>query len=248
MLREAQRHAMQSATLRDKAREHVENWAKSSCLSLCTEMQSRLPRELRNMVYGSVFQDAGSFLASWPYPEGVLKDCPHLRDITYVGNETLVELAEEWHHYCIFGLDLDGNCQGLVNTGSEIWGLPGLEFARHIRHVEVEIRPAYSEARVGSDDSIGLPGGWRSLYKLQRPATLTLKADFVEWLDDPQPGDLHAQVVELLKDLIGAGINVTVKLEASHRSKPYSGSVGLEHLENDMWCDLLWLAHGSPSE
>ena len=124
--------------------------------------------------------------------------------------------------------------------------MPGLDFARHIRHVEVEIRPAYSEACEGSDNSIGLPGGWRCLYKLQRPATLTLKADFVEWLDYDQPGDLHAQVVELLEDLIGAGINVTVRLASSYR--PGSVRVDLEHLDGRPWSNLLYkMRHGSIS-
>ena len=91
----------------------------------------------------------------------------------------------------------------------------------------------------GSINLEGMPEGWQYLYKLQRPATLALKVDYEEWMEAYRPQALHDGFVELLTYLIGAGVKVTVELATSHRSKPYSGSVGLEHLETDMWCGLL---------
>jgi len=202
-------------------------------------MQSRLPRELRDMVYASVFQDSDSFVVSHDILPDVLESYQHLCDTTFVGQETLVELAEEWHHHCIFHLNLNSDGRGLYDTGKNIWNLPNLDFVRHMRHVQVEICPPYVEQDEGSIDLEGMPEGWQYLYKLQRPATLALKVDYDEWTVAYRPQDLHDDFVGLLTYLIGAGVKVIVELTTSHRSNPCSGSVGLEHLENEMWCYLL---------
>ena len=222
MLRDARRHAMQSAILRNKARNHVDEWAESTCLSLCEEMQSRLPRELRNLVYASILQDYDS--PRFRPLEDLLESYPHLRNPKYMGQETLHELAGEWYQGSGFTFwSSNDDADDLFRPGRETWRLLDFEPAQHIRHVTLH---TLSQERGDS----GLPKNFELLARLQKLATLTLVMGYDE--DGQLEYGLPEDFACVLRSLMDAGTRVVVELAGNYT---YSASVSIEHLDDESW-------------
>jgi hypothetical protein len=165
---------------------------------------------------------------------GILKSHPHVRNASYMGQETLAELVEEWYHHCHFILDPNIYNARLFRTGRSIWGLSDLDVSRHIRHVIIDMYPRemdYVTLEMACD-ATGLPIDFADLDQLRKPATviLNLVCSIYEY---DQLAEEHLGVLERMID---AGVKVAVMFD---NDKTQSGYVGLEHLEERSWTGFL---------
>jgi hypothetical protein len=175
---EAQLLSSRYERLEDEAQKYVEDYAQSSCFDLCSEMQARLPRELRDLVYESLLGETRSIDTHMmnKHP-GILSSHRHLRNVGYVGKKTLAELAETWYHHCEFDVDYHSDVVNLFNSCDIVWGLPDLDLIRHVRHVKVSILPEDGSGSSWCISETGLPKNFEQLTKLKNPATFTVKLD-----------------------------------------------------------------------
>jgi hypothetical protein len=204
-----------------------------ACQSLCQEIQRKLPRELRDMIYEQPLtedttvwgeEDEDECPMCWysdDQPACRKHFLPHLRSIDYLGVETKIEVAEIWYRTSVFQFtDLYTLSDLLRENPFDIPFHPG----NLIRHVTLE--PYNYE---GSDD----PNFWRELgarrkklqTELPQLSTLEARAKIeVELLIgsqivyDDDLIDLLDPVFEALGRLAGQGYRVTIH-------EPWAGSI-----------------------
>lgn len=88
-------------------------YAQAECLHLCDQLYSKLPRELRNMVYSYIGTDEGAFISQrtvYPWCQSadtntgynstgtsMFYGCRHIWDEKWTGKEIRQELVEHWY-------------------------------------------------------------------------------------------------------------------------------------------------------
>lgn len=219
-------------------------------------MQEKLPRELRDMIYEALLgepqnyyvdDDGGSSENLWP--ANIVVYNPHIGDKTFVGEETLTELAEMWYRHSVFKLFGDATVASLFRNQS--WELPDLEPTRLIRHVYMCLNPRdrwdkIKDEAVEVGKELLLPSDFEQLAKLQQLATFTIGIYFGHWYyyGETREGmkisvdSISRRVFPVLKQLITSGVGVAVKI---YKAEPVK--VGLEHLDSEGWSKLLRGVH-----
>ena len=137
-LKESERHINFSNQLQGELKAHVLAVATSQCRNLCETMQTLLPRELRDIIYGYLLADEckcddtkrlendKNSMRYVPRKRGehvpnLFDDYPYVRDTEYVGIETRIELAEMWCWLARFTFDFRSKVQEVL--AKKIWGL-----------------------------------------------------------------------------------------------------------------------------
>jgi hypothetical protein len=117
---------------------------------------------------------------------------PPIFDIAFLGKEIMVYLVEEWHRCCRFRLDRSCDVAELFQAGAKLWSLPGIDFAQHIRRLEIQPqrkdypRVQFSEGSIEPNPSdTGLPRNFDQISKLKRLATVDVRIDHRAWLRSP---------------------------------------------------------------
>lgn len=83
-----------------------EQQSKSACLSVCLAVQSRLPRELRDMIFGYLLLEDGVHARLFHYYNTLDPKAPrHYWNKDFTGDATLRELTESWYRSVRFDFD-----------------------------------------------------------------------------------------------------------------------------------------------
>ena len=219
-------------------------------------MQEKLSRELRDMVYEALlgepenyYVDNEEFGSGHYYSAKIVVDNLHVGDKTFVGEETLTELAEMWYRHSVFKLQGDSDVACLFRN--KTWrDLPDLDTTRWIRHVYMQVTPrdftAGMEKTLEAGEELVLPSDFEQLAKLEHPATFTIGISFEHWYyhGETRKGKkfsvdlMSRRVFPVLKQLIASGVGVAVQIDESEPVK-----VGLEHLDSEGWSKLARGAH-----
>ncbi|KAI4614218.1 uncharacterized protein J4E87_009615 [Alternaria ethzedia] len=142
------------AETEDFADAHIEHYAQQECRALCTAMQSKLPRELRDMIYDHILspaRDEPIFInneyfedVDEPYRDIVAGYAEergygyaHMCSEKFVDLDTMSEFARRWYYHTKLWLYLTPT-EVAEFFETDIWGL-GLGSDRLLRHLEVEL-------------------------------------------------------------------------------------------------------------
>ena len=170
----------------DYANCHIEHYAQQECRALCTAMQSKLPRELRDMIYDHILSPARDEPLVINDDDFDTIDGPHRGIVAafakqyghahmcsegFVDLDTMSEFARRWYYHTKLWLFLTPT-EVAEFFETDIWGL-GLEGDRLLRHVEVELCEQFDE-----DDATPLR---QCLFKLAPGASIVfhLRVDYI---------------------------------------------------------------------
>ena len=98
--------AMDLNNHRIKLQRLEEQQSKQACLSVCLAVQHRLPRELRDMIFGYLLLEDGVHARLFHYYNTLDPKAPrHYWDKEFTGHATLRELTESWYRSVRFDFD-----------------------------------------------------------------------------------------------------------------------------------------------
>jgi hypothetical protein len=148
--------------IEDSIQQHLRLYLSSSCLALCEQMQQKLTRELRDIVYDYALESEVRYIDSYLIRR-VFKDNPpitkqvgdqdcifhrprifdlgHLADVSYVGGAMHKELTDSCYRGTIFSFDADvkkvvGNLEAALFQTMNLWRT-GVELSSSVRKVEL---------------------------------------------------------------------------------------------------------------
>ncbi|KAG9194027.1 hypothetical protein G6011_04062 [Alternaria panax] len=231
-----------------KTQQYIKDYRTSECLEFCSKMQRLLPRELRDMIYENLL----------PNPHGwhvmidkniATKINRRLRNPSFVGQQTHVELAQTWYLNSVFTTGNSSDMNYLLQC--MYWGLPQMDFSQYIRHVHIEVKPIHA---VRQDDwsnsslyyrckeGVCLPSNFAKLSSLRELATVAIRIRYEDWRYDGVANTSGrvsmdswvTDVFPLLKQLADVGVKLAVIID--HRE---AVEVGPEHLDAKGWSNLV---------
>ena len=234
---------------------HIENYAQQSCRALCTAMQSKLPRELRDMIYDHILspaRDEPIFInndyfedVDEPYRDIVAGFAEergygyaHMCSEEFVDLDTMSEFARRWYYHTKLWLYLTPT-EVAEFFETDIWGL-GLEGDRLLRHVEVE-----SCEQLDEDDATPLR---QCLFKLAPGASIVfhLRVEYIygygEYTYDEEftmclLSERVSALFPLMRQLIEAGYELYGALDGYEDFRVTTAT-----LDREVWKDTL-MAH-----
>lgn len=124
----AQEDGDESQKLRNEINRYIDKVKVAGCRDICNEMQRKLPRDLRDMVYQhilgisythecdveAVYNSRGPNRTR-PYPSDCgISQHPHVCNSKFIGKDTRIELAKTWYQLSIFNLSFGADINQLM--------------------------------------------------------------------------------------------------------------------------------------
>jgi hypothetical protein len=110
---EASRKEAMASRLTDEVQSHIVSNGKAECWELCDQVEHKLPRELRDMVYSFLLlremmtvekhDDVAAIPLAW-FNTLLSINLQHLVNRDYIGTKTLKEIAEAWYGVTTFSI------------------------------------------------------------------------------------------------------------------------------------------------
>jgi hypothetical protein len=207
-----------------------------SCLAVCERLQQKLPRELRDMIYGYLLDTRTvHFDWSWsffmfkntgePKPEYIenepgiipgprILSVGYLADTCYVGKAMRNELAEAYYRGTVFSFPEYGSClENILFHTMDPWYI-GAELSGLVKNVEIS-----------TNSSLTVPDGLPitelpHLLGLQTGILINIKLEGL-WrsgcIIDKTVAVAAGKLFPLLNELQAEGHNVTIEMKSQYR-------------------------------
>ncbi|KAF1850370.1 uncharacterized protein K460DRAFT_400437 [Cucurbitaria berberidis CBS 394.84] len=238
------------AKLSDEIDVHIKPYAALRCYAICDDMQCKLPREIREMIYDSLIVDRLVSIDEEDFKpikeleatRPLLSNCKYLLDPAFADPATKYEVLEFWYKSCTFHFESEGFVNKLVEQDFWDLQLPVYDLVKKIA-VQVWYPEVLrkTEARYYNNRAIALKE-LECLFALKPRThiTLILPTEKSRAIWDYTDEDIqllvsfYSEVFPLAERLIDSGYRLSVEVDPA-----LSFDVTKAELSDEFWVQMI---------